>query len=113
MAQVATLQLNVTGYGQPAYADKTAYPFATSPLSIQKAYALASGFQTIAKPTGATGVRISNLSAGTLTIKGVTGDTGYVLTAAQIAAYPLTLPVPTALTLTTDTSGRTVDLEWL
>lgn len=113
MAQVAALQINITGYGQPAYAETRSYGYATSPLAVSRGYAFSTGFQTITKPTGAKGVFIRNMSSGgTLTIKGINGDTGFAIAQADADLFPIFIPVLTTLTVTASAS-LTADLVWI
>lgn len=67
---------------------------------------LASGFNALTVPTGAQGVMI-RLTAGalTITVKGVTGDTGVVLQSGTLTTVPIILPLGTSPSIGLTTSG--------
>ncbi len=109
MSQSAVLAIQTTGYGQPGFSNTDPYSFDEG-LAYTAAYAFETGFQTITPPDGAVGVKITNLD-GTLTIKGETGDTGFVVDETANAAFPLMIPITTNLTLTAS-AGATASITW-
>ncbi len=109
MSQGVSLQINTTAYGQPPFAPTDEFAFDEG-FAIVQAYAFSTGFQTITPPSGTVGVKITNLD-GTLTIKGINGDTGFVVTEAANALFPLMIPITSVLTLSA-TAGATGDLLW-
>lgn len=109
MANTVTVQVNVSGWsGNREYGNTFESSTTTSPLQEQLAYAFATGFNTLTVPTGAKMLLIANIS-GTLTLKGITGDTGRVLSTTNIPCE--LLDVTSAGTISFNASaGCTADL---
>ncbi len=77
---------------------------------------LTAAFTALTPPTGATFVCIQmTTGTATLTLKGVTGDTGIVLNAAALLTLPICLPLVAAsssIGILSD-GAATLDLLWL
>ena len=68
--------------------------------------AIASGFNALTVPSGASCVVIQVMSgAVTLTLKGVTGDTGIVLQSGTLTSFPICIPLGTSPSLGIDSDG--------
>ncbi len=76
---------------------------------------LSNAFSTVTVPTGAHAVVMQVTSgAVTLTLKGVTGDTGTVLQSGTLATVPIVLPLGTTPSLGLLSTGTaTVDVWWV
>ena len=82
MASTSQLQILLTILaGLPGYNGPISFPVLqnlTSPASVQPAYPVASGANTLTPPSGTEWIVIySAATSTTFTLKGVTGDTGY------------------------------------
>ncbi len=74
---------------------------------------LAAAFNALSPPTGATFVRIAWASGtGTLTLKGVTGDTGISLGVLSASSPAVTLPISSPSIGILDSSTGTVEVIW-
>lgn len=75
---------------------------------------LAAGFTALAPPTGARGVMIMCQAEVSLTIKGVTGDTGIAIAGATANQIPALIPLGTtpSIGITNAGSSTTVDVIW-
>lgn len=76
---------------------------------------LSAAFTALSPPTGAVWVAMRVVSgAVTLTLKGVTGDTGIVLQSAALGTLPLCLPLGTSPSIGILSDGAaTIDCLWV
>lgn len=110
-SQVA-ITYSATGDGMTLTFATTAQENLASP-GEQQPLLLATGDNTIAVPTGAKGVIVVPPSASVIVkkLKGIGGDTGFILRAAS-PSY-LALPDSTATILLNASAGETVSLVWV
>lgn len=76
--------------------------------------AIANGFNALTVPTGAKGVLIKLVSGAlTLTLKGVTGDTGIKMQSGTLSTVPIMLPLGTtpSIGIAADGAG-TIEILW-
>lgn len=107
MAKSAAIRVIITVYGDGADFSKTLTGNnTTAGFEDMTAYAFASGFNNITAPSGAVGVVITNIAGGTLTVKGITGDTGRQLS----STIPNVLPAAASQGLTASGPGVTADI---
>lgn len=109
MASTATFQLNISAFGGGKDFTQTLSGYnATSPVEPFTQYPFTTGYQDLAVPANAKKLIISNLTGGTLTLKGVTGDTGRSITTTD---FPEVLTVVGGATIgLTASAGAKADL---
>lgn len=107
-----SVSVSFTGDVQAAPPAFTAAANATSPGGLHMPYALSSGFNSIAVPVGATGATITKPTGNTvaLTLKGITGDTGILLSTTDPDS--ISLPVGATTIGLTAGSNVTVWITW-
>lgn len=110
MAKSAVVTLNVSTYGD-GLNESYSIPVLTNTASPAKdeAFTFAAGFNSLAVPTGAK-VLIITESTADLTLKGITGDTGYVLP----LGFPAEIPIKSGVTTIgiTAVGTPTANLKW-
>lgn len=76
--------------------------------------ALTAAFTALTVPSGAQGVMIVFVSgANTITLKGITGDTGIVISTAALKTFPILLPLGTSPSIGILSNGvGVVDVIW-
>jgi len=114
MASTATVSASVTS--NDGARDRISVPVSTT-VTVATAmadgkvetYALTAAFQALTVPTGSQGVLIRLVSgAVTLTLKGVTGDTGIVLQSGTLSTVPIMVPLGTSPSIGILSSGTGV-----
>ncbi len=109
---LTSIGITVTGDGENATYQAPIITNVAAVYGGQLSYALASGFNALSVPTGAMGLLITPPVTSTIvkTLKGITGDTGLILSAVSPTFLSLD---STQTTVGIDASGtETVLLHW-
>jgi hypothetical protein len=113
MANAANLELIITMTGMASGGTKIDDTVVTSALALKDIISLSTGFNAVSVPPGATHMTIYPPAANTnsLTLKGITGDTGIALSKTTLTCLSLDTGV-TTVGLTTSPAGFTVEVTW-